>query len=361
MIANLVRGSQGDLVPERLPCVKFFQRPEVESCEYIGMQGVYWSKGNKIYRSDDINSPLHFVCSIDLTLRNRLFSSCRIGRRLWRKMFYNIRPLSDGAIFFSYGNDIGIYKDGVTFYFEGRKVRSKILRGGYAILPNGDIVFGDYFSNSARGEVAIYRLSSKIKKLKVEYVFPPGAIRHVHSVSWDPYTSRVMVATGDLNSECYLLSFDKDFKEKVELGGGNEMWRTISPQYGKNAIYFGTDAQYLTNSINRYDRETKRLDILSEVNGPIFYSAQLASGFLFGSTIEMCPSQKSPEAILYYLDAETEKVHVLDRFSKDLFNRKLFQMGVINLPVIGKPVDMVPVSGVALNRIDGKFFLVANA
>jgi hypothetical protein len=165
----------------------------------------------------------------------------------------------------------------------------------------------------------------------------------------------VIVLTGDIEGECKIVSLAPDFTDYQELGQGSEDWRGVSPCFTSEAIYFGTDAQFMQNHLYKYNRETQSLASLCEVNGPIFYSCPTKNGFLFASTAEMCPSQTSPDAILYYLDPLTDVVEEITRFSKDSFPTRYFQFGIINFPILKWSVQAIPISGVALRGLDGRF------
>jgi len=332
-----------------------WQRQGIETCEYIGAEGIYWSRGPHLFHSDTLEGPLTKLASIPRPVLRKLLGYSRMGRRLARETFYNIFPIPNGDLFFSYGTEHGFISHGNVNFLKGAARRHRILRDGAALLPDASIIFGEYFDNPDRAPVRIYRANSDSDHLEEIYQFAHGEVRHVHSVSWDPINSQVIVCTGDINTECRIIAFSPDFSKQEILGEGTEDWRTISPQFSKNAIYFGTDAQFEQNRIVRYDRKTKTIRLLAHVNGPVFYSFAVENGWVFGTSAEMCPSQTSPEAILYYLDAQTETVEELARFSKDIWPTKYFQFGIFNFPIIQRHVNKIPISGTALKGLDGKF------
>lgn len=338
-----------------------FRRPEAECCEYIGPEGIFWSRGSAILRSDTLNGPVNHVATIPRPPLERLLGTTRLGRRLVRGMVYNLLPLSDGRLFFSFARDLGFIRDGKVDFLEGLVRPIRVLRGGIARMPDGSIVFGEYFDNGGRDVVHLYRVRPGAPRAEVIYRFAPGEIRHVHSVAWDPHVARAVVATGDVGDECRLVSFDADFRHMEVLGSGTEDWRTIRPQFAPGAIYFGTDAQFRQNRLFRYDRLTGGLTSLADVNGPVFYSVGVRDGWIFATSAELCPSQTSPEAVLYHIDRVTDGVTVLGRFEKDFWPRRLFQFGILNFPVIAECADSVPVAGTALTGLDGRFRLIVDA
>ncbi|WP_156092832.1 hypothetical protein [Rhodovibrio salinarum] len=225
-------------------------------------------------------------------------------------------------------------------------------------MPDGSIVFGEYFSNHAREAVNVYRVRPGELNVEIVYRFPPGEIRHIHSINWDPYTERAFVATGDIGLECRIVAFDSDFKNFETIGSGTEAWRAISLEFSPDSIYFGTDAEYEQNYIYRYDRKSRDTHVLSKVNGPIFFSAALNSGWVFASVAEMCPSQCTPNAALYYVDAITNFVSPVIKFEKDCLPKKYFQFGMLKLPLLESPVNTLPVTGMAVRGVRATMALI---
>ncbi|WP_417250205.1 hypothetical protein [Celeribacter sp.] len=333
-----------------------FVRPEAETCEHIGAGAVYWSKGPDILRSDTIDGPCRRVARLPRPLFRRALAMTRLGRRLARETFYNVMPLSDGSLFYTYAREAGfITRDGAIRPLRGLARAHRVLRGGASVMPDDSVVFGEYFDNPQRDAVRIYRATPQDAHATEIYRFGQGEVRHIHSVRRDPFTRRTIVCTGDLAHECRILSFAPDFSDCTALGEGSEDWRTISPQFSAKAIYFGTDAQFAPNRLLRFDRATKALTTLAEVNGPVFYSAAVKGGWVFATTAELCPSQTSPHASLYHLEAATEEVRTIASFRKDCLPNRYFQHGILNLPIMERLQNRVPISGVALKGFDATF------
>lgn len=327
------------------------EQPLAEVCEYIGPQGWYWSKGRSLFHSEGANAPLRYVGTVPAQGVPRVVGRLRLGRRMLRQQFYNVLPLASGDVFYSFGTRIGII--GVDGHREvsGRARESRVLRGGMARLPGDAVVFGEYFDNAERSSVNIYRFDPELRKVEVVHAFAPGEIRHVHSVSWDHVEGRVVVAAGDIGKECMLLSFGPEFGDCRELGSGHEGWRAISVRFTESAIYFGTDAQYRPNAICRLDRTTGRVAELCAVNGPVFYSAPVSGGWIFSTAAEMCESQTSPYAVMYFVDPRTETVSEVGKFEKDRLSTKYFQFGLLSFPIIEMAVDALPLAGTALRGL----------
>lgn len=332
----------------------------VETCEYIGPAGYLWSKGNKLFWSDSTNSSPEFFAAVPCDPAYQPFLKNRLGRRLARQSFTEVIPL-DGLsrIFFAYDRSIGLIEDGNVSFLGGRSRQTRLLRNGAARLPNGDILFGEYWSNPKREPVSVYRYNSSSSSLEVAFTFAAGEIRHVHSVNWDPYSERVYVACGDVGAESRIISFKADMSDMQVLVEGDEGARSISLLFDGGNIYFGTDAEFRQNSIRKYSRKTGQLSDIAEVNGPVFYSAPWGEGWLIASTAELCPSQTSPEAILYYLDRSDDSVTRIVSFKKDRLPKGLFQLGTISFPRVEGAPKSIAISGNALRGMDGRVVVVS--
>jgi hypothetical protein len=334
-------------------------RTDVEYCEFVDDDIYYWSKGNKLYRSEGRSGNADLFAEVPIQNGLKSFLNYfSLGRRLARLQFYNVVPLSNGEVFFTFADEVGlITTSNKVSLIPGRLRKSKVLRNGIARLPDGSLIFGEYFSNSDRSAVNIYRFRPGENSVELAYSFEAGEIRHVHSVRYDQVTDRVLVCTGDLPAECRILSFSTDFDDFQILGCGSEAWRAISIFCMEDSIYFGTDAQFSQNYITKYCRQSRKLVKLAAVNGPIFYGTYDGKYLYFFSSVENCPSQTTPTANVYKLDLDGESVQLIAEFHKDIWPRKLFQMGIIVPPnYLGNGVE-VYMSGISLSDLKHVSFL----
>ena len=301
--------------------------------EYVGQDRVLWSRRATLYQSATPEGQRTRLGSVPRPPIRRLVGLIRPGQRLLREQFYNVIPVGDG-LFFTYGNEIGVLRPGGRVDFvRGRARNARVLRDGVGVGPDGSLYFGDYHDNAERDEVPVYRLRPGALEVERAHTFKAGEIRHVHSVSWDPTLAALVVACGDVGAECKLVVLPVDGGEPYQLGGGDEQWRAISPQFTRSAIDFGTDAQFQQNHLYRFDRASGQLHPLAEVNGPVFYATRCRAGFVFATSAEGCPSQTSDEAILYLVRSDST-VSVVARFDKDALPTKLFQFGLVYFPTL---------------------------
>lgn len=330
------------------------QRPIVEACEYLGPDLVIWSKGASLYSSRGIDAEPVEIGRIRRPLMRRLLGATRLGRRLSRETFYVARPVGQ-EIFYCFGNEIGWFSNGEFCPIDGLINESKVLRDGIALMPDGSLIFGEYLPNEQRGPVHLYRVKQGVRHAEIVKTFGPGEVRHIHRCTWDPFSKRVIVTTGDIDGECRLLSFSPDFANSIALGRGGENWRIITTQFTDDAIYFGTDAEFQVNTINKLKRSDKTVSVLAEVNGPIFHSISFSGGILFFTAAELSPCQASPEAIAYWLDLASDEIIAVKSWQKDSLSKRYFQFGTVSVPIVEGAHSRVPISGVALQGFDAQF------
>ena len=136
----------------------------------------------------------------------------------------------------------------------------------------------------------IYRYNPTTKEVGIAHTFPPGQIRHVHGVHYDPFTESIWVVTGDLPHECKMLYTHDHFKSICVVGEGDESWRCLSPIFTKDYVFYGTDSEFQKNYIYRFDRKSGKRDIVAQIDGPVYYSKLLGDDMFFATTVEYCPS-----------------------------------------------------------------------
>jgi hypothetical protein len=333
-------------------------------------QGNYiLSKRNRLYHAESLGGPLTFIAEIDAPLYKKFASRFRLGQRLLRFMVTNVIPLRDGGIFVSFDKSVGIVRDGVYRALAGLVRPCRILRSAVAMDANGDLYFGEYLANDERGEIRIYRLRSGADSLEVAYTFPAGEIKHIHGIYFDRITSELYCLTGDAPSECRILKTKDGFRSIETVGSGDESWRAVSMLFEEDAIYYGTDAEFRSNNIYRFERSTGERTDLGSVSGTVFYSKRFGGNLFFATTAENAPSQEENVAAIYVVDPSRvgddnktvagdsvgsdsvagdtvagegvafSKPVEIARFPKDIWHPTLFMFGTIHFPTENLDTD----------------------
>lgn len=263
--------------------------------QHISEDGTIWSsRGYGVYQSSD---GLRFKKAFKLPSGN-LVSWLGDFRPIRALAEYSelceVFPLRSGTILAFSGGYIWRSTDGGNAFRKLHKLRHFGFRSGRGVLPQGMaedkegvFYYGEYFFNSERGSVFVYRSLDDGINWDIAHRFNPGEIRHIHALQFDPYSQALWIATGDDDRESMIgYSMDKG-KTFQKVGSGSQKWRAVSLLFTKDAVFWGTDSARYQNWIFRLERENGHVSPVCKVDGPIFYSTKLADGTLImGRTVE---------------------------------------------------------------------------
>jgi hypothetical protein len=328
--------------------------------EWMGNGGEVWlSNKNLLYRAASRGAPPRPAGRVALNAVETAASFSAHMRRLLRLAYYNVVPRPDGTVFATFGKQLVVLgMDGSATLVQGLQKPFRVLRGGCAMTPNGDIFFGEYFANMQRDQpVNVYRLPHGGKRAEIVKVFAVGEIRHVHSVRYDPFREALWLCAGDWPRECRILRTTDGFGSVESVGAGDETWRAIQPIFLARGVFYATDAEFDPNAIYRLDRASGGRDRIASTDGPSYYGGQIGDAVLFATTAELCPSQQERESVLWaVVNGDASPVA---RWRKDLFGFKpmvpLFQPGHVLFPS-GAVADYIPFTGLGLLGLDGQMF-----
>jgi hypothetical protein len=289
------------------------------------------SHGELLYKARSLQGPFTRLGAYPGALWQRGIRHLRPLQRLLRHMYYNVLRLPGGVVFLTFARSIGVCAEGRIHPLGGMARPCRILRAGCAVDRHGEVYFGEYVLNPDRLPVHIYRYTPGNRHVDVVYTFPGRAIRHVHGVYRDPYTDALWCVTGDNASECRILRTDDGFRTLEVIGQGDETWRCVSLLFTEDAVYYGMDAEFVSNWIYRIDRKSGRRDILGSVDGPVYYSYAFGEDLFFAVTAELCPSQQGKSASLWHVSAGGDLQRVW-AVQKDRLPVKYFMAGTLHFP-----------------------------
>jgi len=315
------------------------------------------SRHHRLFRTTSLDAGFEEIGSVLQPLWKREATRLRPLQRLLRSMFYNVVPLPDGSIFTTFDRSIGLIREGRYHTLPGLLRPVRCLRGACAIDGDGVLYFGEYDSNDERRPVHIYRWMTGAAALEVAYTFPAGVIRHVHGIYFDPFEKCLWCTTGDHGSEAKFLRTSDGFKTVEVVGEGDETWRRVSLLFRKEAVYYGMDAEFTQNHLYRLDRRTGKREVLTPVDGPVYYSRSQGQDLFFGVTAELCPSQKGRAAAVWSV-AGDDSARPIASFEKDRLRKDLFMYGTLHFSLGPGVPNRFWFQGVALEGADGQTYCV---
>lgn len=326
------------------------------------------SKRNRLYTTKSLDERFSELVEFPAPLWKETLSKARIAQRFFRFMFYNVVRSSAGALFITFHNRVGVYSDGRFRTIDGLIRPARVLRSACAVDDEKRIFFGEYRWNNERGPVHIYKYVPGAERLEVACTFSPGEIRHIHGVYYDPFEGHLYCTTGDRGAECRIVRSRDGFKTVETVGAGDETWRSVSLLFTKDAIYYGTDAEFEQNRIYRLDRFSGKREPLADVEGPIYYSYQCDDDLFFVVTAEICDIQKGHQVIMWHL-AKDRRCSRVAIFDKDLVPSSGFQKlsnllvmgfmpGILHFPQGPGIKDRVYFHAIGLKNADNRMFLL---
>ena len=330
---------------------------------WVEADGSYWlSRREKIFRAASLGAKPEYCASVPAPSLKSLISRLPYAERALRFSVYNIVPRPDGSVFVTFGRSFYTYHDGHWTEVTGTVRPCRVLRGTAAVVPSGDIYFGEYFDNPDRSdEVHVFRIPAGSSEAECVHTFQPGEVRHVHGLHFDPIGQSVWLLTGDLPNECRILETADGFQSVQTVGAGDESWRGISPCFRRDAIFYATDAQFEQNYIYRIDRACRERTPVTEIDGPSYYSAQFGNHVVFCTTAELCPSQKEGSAAMWLVDP-AGSANAVGSWQKDLFRSHrladIFQYGIIQLPYGNLSDAALPFTGTGLRGLNRRMFVL---
>ena len=178
---------------------------------------------------------------------------------------------------------------------------------------NNILFFGEYFDNSEKTNVRIYKSLNNGRIWEVAYEFATGQTRHIHALMSDPYSGRVWVCTGDKDNESMIGWSDNNYQIIYPVVQGNQVGRSVVLVFTEHAVYWGTDTG-ISNlaGIYRWDKESKELLKLQKINGSMFFGTRLAKGTIVMSLeVEGSRIELDDKTRLFIMN-DTEKITTID-------------------------------------------------
>lgn len=235
----------------------------------------------------------------------------------------------------------------------------------FAKKENGNILFGEYFSNNDREEVCVFEREAG--KWNTVYRFPAGSIYHIHGIAVDG--DKIYIMTGDEDKESAIWYTQDDFEHVEMLAGGSQKFRACVAYPYKGGLIYATDTPLEQNYLYILRQENGKWvnEVLSEMPGPCIYGTVRHDEFYFATSVEPDASLRDMRYRFSYKlgkgvkDRYTHiirygrdgKVMEVARFKKDLWPMLLFQFGNCLFPDAELDAGLV-VCPQSVKRFDGK-------
>jgi hypothetical protein len=318
----------------------------------------YIGRHYAIFRSADEGSTWQFVTRMPCAVHRRVAQVSRLACRLLRHEVRAINRLSDGTI-------IAANREWVYYGRPGEPrmrpctidTSAKFLAPpmSVAIGPSDRVLWGEYDSSSVRKLVRLYVSDDGGRTFEVARTFPPGDIRHIHTLSFDAAIDRYWLLAGDHEKEPGIGLLSKDLKHFDWLVKGQQQYRAAEVfDFGDRLVY-GTDSEREQNCILSLDKKSGRVERIIEIEGSCIYAARFGPWYVLSTTVEPSEVNASSHATLW---ASRDGARWTKVFSaaKDFWHPRYFQYGSLVLPRGASDRDTIIFSGQALKGLDGRLF-----
>lgn len=264
------------------------------------------SRGYTLLRSLDQGDSFARFARAEVTAGERWLARSSPLARLFRLGFQSLVALSDGTLL---GTVLRRLVRGApseprlkTCFVVPRGSRPLSLGVG----PGDFVAFGEYFRNPRRLEVHIFGSADRGATWEVLYTFPPGTIRHVHNVLWDPLRHGYLVLTGDQGPECKIL-FTREFRLFDTLMEGDQRARAVVAIPHREGLFLPMDSPLEPNYVN-FLHNDGRLERLFPLDGSCFSALRMGERVFYSTAVEPSRVNRSRECTI---------VMSTDRYSAD--------------------------------------------
>lgn len=303
----------------------------VKNCQvkFTEGQNIWALRGRYLYLSNNNGKNWKKHSIIRMDLKKEILTKNNLIRRSLCLDHQILIKLEDSTIIVFLGS--GIYRS-----IEEKKSLHKVFsfQNGRRLLANGatkdldgNIYFGEYFSNKKRKKVEIFKSEDRGIHWYPVYTFAKGSIRHIHAVQFDNYENLLWIATGDNKKEAKIAYSENGGKTFTFIGKGSPIWKTAGLTFTENYVYWGTDNPKDSNYIYRWSRKDKSIEKLTSIEEAVYYSKKVGDYFLFSTVVEKAKNYKNKYAKIYCLD-KRHNFRELYRLKKDIWHPGLFGYGL---------------------------------
>lgn len=294
---------------------------------YVSPNWLIASRGRTLFISYDSGGSWIRWCRLPVSYFNLLCASNRWGARLTRREIHRIINVNEHYLAcFGFGKIYLIKKETANVEVIGAIKGSRPLN----VCSDGrHIYYGVYTGNEERKPIDLFVYSIDEEKGSIHHTFRD--VRHIHGVFWDQYEFKLWATTGDLDHESTIWCFNnKERPEKVV--SGSQQTRAVDLLFTEKAVFYATDAPHERNYIYRLDRESKDIESLQAVRGPVFFGRKITDWMFFSTIVEPSGVNRTDAVELWASGDQGSSWKKVNEFKKDIGHMKLFQYGQIKFP-----------------------------
>lgn len=316
---------------------------------------LYVSERYALWRWLSLEGRWEYVARFQPDWTRRLSSATRLGSRLRRDGFHSLGILPDGGLVAVVPGAIALCPKGRTNFDVVWRIRRGTRPLALAVLPDGAMYWGEYFDNKGRDAVHVYGSRDLGASWEIVYTFPPGRIRHVHSITYDPHANHLWMCTGDYDDESHIMRVSLDWTSVESVVGRGQQTRTVRPLPTEKGLYFATDSELEQNHIYRLTSDGA-LEELAFSPGPSLWSCRAGGALFFSTHVEPSQVHRGRCATLQG-SRDGIRWTTLIEWRRDRWHPILFQYASMILPAGANDTRVLAATGAAVEGEDGVMHL----
>ena len=311
---------------------------------------IIFSKYNEIFEYENGHNKKTLL-KLKGSWLEKLFFKSKLLSRLFR-LDIRSSTIYKNYFFFSYRKKIYSYHVVTKNILQEHKFRKGRGPISFTEIDNlkgfsNSIVFGEYYSNSKRDKIHIYKRNNDCR-WDIIYTFEKGLINHIHAIITDKFRDCLWVLAGDLDHSASIWMIKDNFEFVKRIAHGDQIYRSCYAYPVKEGLIYATDTQFSENSIRllRINEIETISEELYKINGSCINACELRDYLVFSTE----PNFSYNNKLMMYLDNrpgngikanksdivvyhKTEKVfEVIGSLKKDCLPYGLFGLGTIMFP-----------------------------
>jgi hypothetical protein len=334
------------------------REPGLAIVHHADEHGTWATRGRDVLHQTAPTEPWRRVTRLPRSRLDPLLGS-RLASRALRIDRCNVRPGAEGRLLAIRGGRVYRIEDGACeelCTIQGDCLMNRAIAEG----SDGSLYFGEYFTNSERRPVRIWRITGDLRAAEVAFEFERPRVRHVHAVHADPdVPGRLWATTGDFADECFLFFSDDGFRSVERVGDGGQTFRAVGLVFQPERIVWLTDSHVEQNRIVSLERRSGELRFHGELPSSTWYTARTSDGVLLATTtVEPGAAIRTRRARLLRSSDGLAWREAL-AFDKDRLPMRFFKFGSLALPSGRFSSQAFWISGEGLAGLDGASCLCA--
>ncbi len=320
---------------------------------YINAEEVLVFKQMRFYIFSLQKEEFDYLCDLPANIKCRMLSKLRICQRIFRLEPRTAILVKENLFLVSFSGGVyllDIEAKNVLKVHEYREGMSNVLSftkiSNLRTVDDG-IYYGDYFTNSYKEPVGIYKYNEKQGIFKQIFKFSQGEINHIHQIVEDKCRDRVWIFTGDSGDAAAIWYTEDNFKSINKILGQSQLYRACKAFVVEKGLIYATDTPLEQNYIRLLKIKDSEIEEqnLAEINGSSVYGTYVGGKFIWSTTVEPQNGEKSKllhllsykrglgiktwnsEVIEY--DYKNKSIQVVNSYKKDIYPMGLCQLGSV--------------------------------